>query len=162
MTPLGPTPSGSFSVTARVSIRQWCHRHGVSEPSFNFWRWELAHRGAGPQIVPVKISPSSPISNADFCPAPSSCVFGPAAILADATLVLVEGDVQHPVERVFDGPAPTHGLGQPLGMGSQATDEVADLKRLLAVAGHIGKAQAQRDYAISNYLRSTPVRSRRT
>ena len=49
-----------------VSIRQWCQRHGVSEPSFYFWRRELAHRGAGPQIVPVEVSPSSPISNADL------------------------------------------------------------------------------------------------
>lgn len=53
-----------------VSIRQWCHRHGVSEPSFYFWRRELAQRsryaGAGPQLVPVEVSPSSPISNADL------------------------------------------------------------------------------------------------
>ena len=49
-----------------VSIRQWCQRHGVSEPSFYFWRRELADRGAGRQIVPVEVSPSSPISNADL------------------------------------------------------------------------------------------------
>lgn len=53
-----------------VSIRQWCHRHGVSEPSFYFWRRELAERShcrvAGPQLVPVEISPSSPIRSADL------------------------------------------------------------------------------------------------
>jgi transposase-like protein len=45
-----------------VSIRDWCDRHGVSEPSFYFWRRELARRreqrqGASPQIVPVEVAP---------------------------------------------------------------------------------------------------------
>jgi transposase-like protein len=45
-----------------VSIRDWCDRQGVSEPSFYFWRRELARRreqrqGAHPQIVPVEVTP---------------------------------------------------------------------------------------------------------
>ena len=45
-----------------VSIREWCDRHGVSEPSFYFWRRELARRreqrqGASPQLVPVEVAP---------------------------------------------------------------------------------------------------------
>lgn len=44
-----------------VSIREWCARHGVSEPSFYFWRRELArrreqHQDARPQIVPVEVA----------------------------------------------------------------------------------------------------------
>jgi transposase-like protein len=50
-----------------VSIRQWCQRHGVSEPSFYFWRRELAQRSRhqGPQLVPVEVSPS-PASRFDL------------------------------------------------------------------------------------------------
>lgn len=45
-----------------VSIREWCDRQGVSEPSFYFWRRELARRreqrqDASPQIVPVDVIP---------------------------------------------------------------------------------------------------------
>lgn len=45
-----------------VSIRAWCDRHGVSEPSYYFWRRELERRkhqrqGANPQIVPVDVTP---------------------------------------------------------------------------------------------------------
>lgn len=45
-----------------MSIRDWCDRHGVSEPSFYFWRRELARRreqgcNARPQIVPVDVTP---------------------------------------------------------------------------------------------------------
>ena len=45
-----------------VSIREWCDRHGVSEPSFYFWRRELARRREqrqelSPQIVPVEVAP---------------------------------------------------------------------------------------------------------
>ena len=45
-----------------VSIRAWCEEHGVSEPSFYFWRRELSRRreqrqGASPQIVPVEVAP---------------------------------------------------------------------------------------------------------
>jgi transposase len=82
-----------------VSIRQWCHRHGVSEPSFYFWRRELAHRGAGPQIVPVEVSPSSPISNADLeieLPGPVIVRVraGCDAQLLRQTLALLSGDGQ--------------------------------------------------------------------
>ena len=45
-----------------VSIREWCDRHGVSEPSFYFWRRELARRQEqrqelSPRIVPVEVAP---------------------------------------------------------------------------------------------------------
>lgn len=45
-----------------VSIREWCDRHEVSEPSFYFWRRELERReeqrqDASPQIVPVDVAP---------------------------------------------------------------------------------------------------------
>jgi hypothetical protein len=46
-----------------VSIREWCDRRGVSEPSFYFWRRELARRKAqrqevSSQIVPVDVTRS--------------------------------------------------------------------------------------------------------
>ncbi len=49
-------------VQSGASIRQWCERHGVSEPSFYFWRRELARRNeqrldASPLIVPVEVAP---------------------------------------------------------------------------------------------------------
>ena len=45
-----------------VSIREWCEVQGVSEPSFYFWRRELARRreqrqDVSPQIVPVEVAP---------------------------------------------------------------------------------------------------------
>jgi transposase-like protein len=53
-----------------VSIREWCDRHGVSEPSFYFWRRELARRreqrqGASPQIVPLEVAPPAAGSHWD-------------------------------------------------------------------------------------------------
>lgn len=39
-----------------LSIRDWCDRHGVSEPSFYFWRREQ-RRELSPQIVPVEVAP---------------------------------------------------------------------------------------------------------
>jgi transposase-like protein len=42
------------------SIREWCQRRGVSEPSFYSWRRELARRDArqrGRQVVPVELLP---------------------------------------------------------------------------------------------------------
>ena len=82
-----------------VSIRQWCHRHGVSEPSFYFWRRELAHGSTGPQIVPVEVSPTSPISNADLeieLPGPVIVRVraGCDAELLRQTLALLSGDGQ--------------------------------------------------------------------
>jgi hypothetical protein len=46
-----------------MSIRDWCDRHAVSEPSFYFWRRELARRKEqrqelSSQIVPVDVTPS--------------------------------------------------------------------------------------------------------
>ena len=54
-----------------MSIRAWCERHGVSEPSFYFWRRELAQRReqrreARPQIVPVEVTPSVAGSRCDL------------------------------------------------------------------------------------------------
>jgi hypothetical protein len=45
-----------------VSIRQSCDQQGVSEPSYYFWRGELArrkeqHQDASSQILPVDVSP---------------------------------------------------------------------------------------------------------
>lgn len=54
-----------------VSIREWCDRHGVSEPSYYFWRRELARRqeqrqGASPQLVPVEVAPPAIASCCDL------------------------------------------------------------------------------------------------
>lgn len=48
---------------SRQSVRQWCDRHGVSEPSFYAWRRELAKRDAvarEPALMPVTITPALP------------------------------------------------------------------------------------------------------
>lgn len=54
-----------------VSIRDWCERHGVSEPSYYFWRRELERRreqrqNASPQIVPVEVAPPAAASRCDL------------------------------------------------------------------------------------------------
>ena len=43
---------------SQQSVREWCNRHGISEPSFYAWRRELAKRDAVPSepaLVPVTI-----------------------------------------------------------------------------------------------------------
>lgn len=48
---------------SRQSVREWCDRHGVSEPSFYAWRRELAKRDAAarePALMPVTITSSLP------------------------------------------------------------------------------------------------------
>lgn len=54
-----------------ASIRDWCERHGVSEPSFYFWRRELARRKeqrqeVDPQIVSVEVTPPVAGSRCDL------------------------------------------------------------------------------------------------
>jgi transposase-like protein len=87
-----------------ASIRDWCRRHGVSEPSFYFWRRELArrkqqHQGSGPQVVPVEISPSSRGSSTGLeieLPGRVIVRVGPGcdADLLRQTLALLSGDDQ--------------------------------------------------------------------
>ena len=43
---------------SQQSVREWCDRHGVSEPSFYAWRRELGKRDAVPSepaLLPVTI-----------------------------------------------------------------------------------------------------------
>jgi transposase-like protein len=48
-----------------LSVRQYCRRHGLAEPSFYHWRRELQHRGARPTasappaFVPVTVVPAA-------------------------------------------------------------------------------------------------------
>lgn len=46
---------------SRQSVREWCDRHGVSEPSFYAWRRELAKRDARNEasLLPVMITSAS-------------------------------------------------------------------------------------------------------
>ncbi len=42
-----------------MSVRAWCRRHGVTEPSFYWWRTELARRDgsrAKATFVPVRVT----------------------------------------------------------------------------------------------------------
>jgi hypothetical protein len=85
-----------------VSIRAWCDRHGVSEPSFYFWRRELARRReqrreASPQIVPVEVAPPVAGSRCDLeieLPGRIVVRVGPACnpdLLRQALTVLCDG-----------------------------------------------------------------------
>src|SRR3954462_8876845 len=47
--------------------------------------------------------------------------------VAHAAVVLAEGDVEHPAERVLDAPMPADGPGQDGGIVAAAGDEVAEL-----------------------------------
>src|SRR3954451_23901588 len=47
--------------------------------------------------------------------------------VAHATVVLAEGDVEHPMQGVFDAPVPADGLDQDGGIVAAAVEEVADL-----------------------------------
>ena len=55
-----------------VSVRDWCDQHGVSAPSYYFWRRELARRKeqqrgeASPQIVSVEVTPPVAGSHCDL------------------------------------------------------------------------------------------------
>ena len=51
---------------------------------------------------------------------------------ADAALVLAQGDVEHPVEGVFDAPVAADGAGQFGGVRRQAAQVVAPLAGALA------------------------------
>jgi hypothetical protein len=39
-----------------LSVREYCHQHGLKESAFYFWRAELARRGSRPAFVPVTVS----------------------------------------------------------------------------------------------------------
>src|SRR5215208_1384163 len=47
--------------------------------------------------------------------------------VAHAAVVLAEGDVEHPMQRVLDAPVSTDGLAQDSGLVAAACQEVADL-----------------------------------
>ena len=48
-----------------LSVRQYCRRHGLAEPSFYYWRRELRQRDARrtassvPAFVPVTVAPAA-------------------------------------------------------------------------------------------------------
>jgi len=44
---------------------------------------------------------------------------------ADARVVLVHRDIQHPLEAVLNGPVAAHGAGEVCRVGGEARDEVA-------------------------------------
>lgn len=53
-----------------ASVRDWCDRHGVSEPSFYAWRRELTKRDAGGDrlgLLPVTITPSVAQAPLEIC-----------------------------------------------------------------------------------------------
>jgi transposase-like protein len=55
---------------SRESVRQWCSRHGVSEPSFYAWRRELTTRdarGGRPALLPVTITSSAAQAPLEIC-----------------------------------------------------------------------------------------------
>src|SRR5215218_126578 len=54
--------------------------------------------------------------------------------IPDAAVILPEGDIQDPMEPIFDGPMPADCLGQDLGIIAAAGQEIADLRFDLAGA----------------------------
>ena len=50
-----------------LTIRAFCDRHGLAEPSFYAWRRELERRRPAPAFVPVRVVP-------DEGPAPTSTI----------------------------------------------------------------------------------------
>src|SRR3954471_3686015 len=48
--------------------------------------------------------------------------------IPDAAVILPEGDIQDPMEPIFDGPVPADGLDQDLGVIAAAGQEIADLR----------------------------------
>lgn len=54
---------------SRESVREWCDRHGVSEPSFYAWRRELAKRDVArrPAVLPVTITSSAAQAPLEIC-----------------------------------------------------------------------------------------------
>jgi transposase-like protein len=55
---------------SQESVRKWCDRHGVSEPSFYAWRRELAKRDAAHDkgtLLPVTITPSLACVPVEIC-----------------------------------------------------------------------------------------------
>lgn len=55
---------------SQESVRNWCDRHGVSEPSFYAWRRELAKRDAAHNqsaLLPVTITSSAAQGPLEIC-----------------------------------------------------------------------------------------------
>ena len=55
---------------SQESVREWCDRHGVSEPSFYAWRRELAKRGAAHNqsaLLPVTITSTAAQAPLEIC-----------------------------------------------------------------------------------------------
>src|SRR5215212_4674459 len=52
---------------------------------------------------------------------------------ADPALVFAEADIQRPMQRVLDGPMPTHRASEGLGISGNAREEEAPLDRHLAL-----------------------------
>lgn len=52
----------------RTTIRAWCERHGVSEPSFYVWRRELAARNRRPERDAVRLVPVDITSPGEIAP----------------------------------------------------------------------------------------------
>src|SRR3954468_23739638 len=48
--------------------------------------------------------------------------------IPDAAVILTEGDIQDPMEPIFDGPVPADCLGQDLGVITAAGQKIADLR----------------------------------
>jgi len=49
------------------SVRAWCHRQGLKESAFHWWRRELARRDAekpSPSFVPVQVTEDRPAHGA--------------------------------------------------------------------------------------------------
>lgn len=53
-----------------LTIREFCRRRGVSEPSFYAWRRRLGGERAGPLFVPVRVT-ASPAAASAACDTPA-------------------------------------------------------------------------------------------
>ena len=53
-----------------LTVREFCRRRGVSEPSFYAWRRRLGGERAGPLFVPVRVA-ASPAAASAACDTPA-------------------------------------------------------------------------------------------
>jgi hypothetical protein len=74
--------------TSGLNIRDYCARHGLTEPSFYAWRRELAARDRE-AVAATPAPPTRPTTPSRRTPVPSRPAFVPVRVVPDRPLELV-------------------------------------------------------------------------